>query len=276
MSHQPYSVLMSIYKKERPEWLRVALDSMLAQTVPPAEIVMVKDGSLTSDLEAVLEQYGARHPGLFKFVSYPENRGLGYALSLGVAACSNEIIARMDTDDYSRPDRIEKQLTAMQRSGLDMVGSQVIEFIDEPDKPIAVTNLPEDHQHIVSYSKRRNPFRHPPMIYKRSKVIAAGSYNGDYPFFEDWDIFNRMLAQGCIAANIHEPLVAMRVSKDFYARRGGITYLKYAWRFEKAQVDRGFFTPFDCVRSFVPRAVVCLMPNAFRGAIYSKLLRKKG
>ncbi len=209
-----YSVLMSIYKKENPTFLRQALDSMLVQTVPPAEIVMVKDGPLTAELESVLSEYNSQWPDLFKFVSYSENHGLGYALHKGVLSCSNEIVARMDTDDVARPDRMEKQLAAIE-SGLDMVGSDVVEFIDSPETPIASTNLPKGLDNILACSKRRNPFRHPPMTFKKTKVLEAGNYSSEYLYFEDWDLFNRMLASGCRADNLPEPLVAMRVAPIF-------------------------------------------------------------
>ncbi len=272
-AHQPYSVLMSLYAKERPEWLAESLDSMLGQTVPPAEIVMVKDGPLTPDLEAVLAKYDAANPGVFTFVGYPENHGLGYALHKGVEACGNEIIARMDTDDVARADRMEKQLAAIE-GGLDMVGSDVVEFVVSPDNPVARTALPKGKDAIVAYSKRRNPFRHPPMTFKRSKVLEAGNYRSEYLYFEDWDLFNRMLACGCAADNLGEPLVAMRVSEDFYARRGGPAYLGHIWRFKSEQLRCGWFSTVDFAASFFPHAVACLIPNGARSLIYKKLLRK--
>lgn len=269
-----YSVLMSVYRKERPEYLRVALDSMIGQTVKPSEIVMVKDGWLTEDLDEVLSEYDARYPELFRFVSYEENRGLGFALREGVLACSHEIIARMDTDDYSYPNRMEVQLRAIYDDGYDMVGSQVSEFVDDLNNPVAITNLPEDPEEIRSYSKRRNPFRHPPMTFRKNRVIEAGNYSPDFLYFEDWDLFNRMLDIGCRAHNIHETLVAMRVSSDFYSRRGGLPYLRYAWDFKRAQFQRGYFTVSDLILSFVPQAVVCLLPNSARGFVYLRLLRR--
>lgn len=272
----PYSVLMSLYAKERAEYLREALDSMLAQTVPPAEVVVVKDGPLTVELEDVLSEYDAANPGLFSFVFYPENRGLGYALARGIEACSNEVIARMDTDDHALPGRMERQLDLMAEQGLDMVGSNVTEFVEAWDRPVATTDLPITHDEIVAYSKRRNPFRHPPMTFRRSKVLAAGSYNADFLYFEDWDLFNRMLVSGCRAANVREALVAMRVSPDFYARRGGRAYLSHARRFKRAQLACGYFSVVDYFISFVPQAVVCLMPNALRGLVYTRILRKGG
>lgn len=269
-----YSVLMSIYNKEKPEYLKTALDSMISQTVPPDEIVVVKDGVLTEDLDSTLENYNRAYPGLFKLVAYNENRGLGYALSRGILACSHEIIARMDTDDYSFPNRMAIQLGLMAKGGYDMVGSQVIEFIESPNSPISLSKLPETDQEIHAYSKRRNPFRHPAMTFKRSSVLEAGNYSSDYLFFEDWDLFNRMLANGCTAINVHEPLVAMRVSEDFYARRGGPKYLGHAFKFKRQQVFNDYFSLADFILSFVPHAVVCLIPNRLRTLIYKKLLRK--
>lgn len=269
-----YSVLMSIYKQENPAYLIQALDSMLNQTVFPSEIVMVKDGPLTRDLENVLNRYDTKYPGLFKFVSYDVNHGLGYALRQGILACSNEIVARMDTDDIARPDRMEKQLAAID-GGLDMVGSDVIEFVTSPNDPVAATDLPKGIDAIRSYSKRRNPFRHPPMTFKKSKVIEAGNYSSEFLYFEDWDLFNRMLACGCQADNLSEPLVAMRVSEDFYARRGGLQYLKYAKLFKKAQVMRGYFSNLDYLCSYLPHVVLCLMPNFLRAYLYRVLLRNR-
>lgn len=221
MGFPEYSVLMSVYAKERPEWLRSAVESMLSQTVPPSEFLIVEDGPLTDGLYEEISRLETGSPGLFRVVSYPENRGLGYALREGMAACTKPVVARMDSDDLARPERMEVQLSLMEEQRLDMVGSQVIEFMESPDKPVAATDLPEGHDAIVTYSKRRNPFRHPPMIFRREKVLEAGSYSSEFLYFEDWDLFNRMLSIGCKAENVHEPLVAMRVSPDFYARRGG-------------------------------------------------------
>lgn len=272
---QPYSVLFSIYKKESPEYLRVALNSILAQTVFPNEIVIVKDGPLTSELEAVLSEYDTIYPGIFKFVSFSDNHGLGYALSKGIIECSNELIARMDTDDYAFPERIYRQLREFETDpDLDMLGSQVYEFIESPEKPVSISKLPLEGEEIIKYSKRRNPFRHSSMVYKKSKVLEAGNYSPDYLYFEDWDLFNRMLAYGGKGRNLNEPLIAMRISQDFFARRGGIVYLLYVWRFKTTQLKRGFFTPLDFLKSFIPHALVCLMPNSLRSIVYTKMLRE--
>lgn len=274
--YPPYSVLMSIYSKERSEWLRVALDSIINQTVAPDEIVIVRDGPLTIELDEILAEYDIANPGLFKICSYPVNRGLGFALSVGVPECSNELIARMDTDDCSFPRRMELQLAEFVNDPqLDMVGTQVYEFIESPEEPISISELPLEGRDLLRYSKRRNPFRHTPIVYKKSKVLSAGNYSSHFLYFEDWDLFNRMLACGCKGKNLPEPLVAVRVSSDFFSRRGGIAYLPHVWKFKFEQLKRGYFTFSDFLLSFIPHAVVCLMPNKLRSTVYTRALRKK-
>ena len=195
-------------------------------------------------------------------------------MAKGMSVCRNEIVMRMDSDDWARPDRAELQLSAMERDGLDMVGSQIVEFSESPDKPVAESDLPENDVEIQAYSKKRNPFRHPAMMFKKSKVLAAGNYSSDFMFFEDWDLFNRMLARGCKARNLHEQLVAMRVSSDFYGRRGGLAYLPYLWKFKVAQLKSGYFSFSQFLVTTIPHVVVCLVPNGLRSLIYTHLLRK--
>ncbi|NMM96412.1 glycosyltransferase group 2 family protein [Bifidobacterium sp. DSM 109960] len=272
--NKPYSVLMSVYAKESPEFLAESLRSMLVQTVPPEQIVLVEDGPLTSELNAVIDSFCEQNKGLFDIVTLPKNEGLGSALAQGIPVCRNEIIARMDSDDYAFPTRMEKELAEMSEYHLDMVGSQIVEFISDPEHPVAKSDLPIDQQSIVSYSKRRNPFRHPSMVLRKSRVVNAGNYSADYLYFEDWDLFNRMLASGCKAANINEPLVAMRVSPDFYARRGGPSYIPHIWKFKTEQLRRGYFTFFQFLGTTIPHILVCLVPNSVRSFIYTKFLRK--
>ena len=265
-SHAPYSVLMSVYQKEDPSHLLEALGSMVSQTVPPEEIVLVEDGRLSDPLYDAVDEFQSSHPGLLTVVSYEENRGLGHALASGLPKCRNEIVARMDSDDYAFPDRMEKQLGALLGEHLDMVGSQVTEFVTAPDEPIAESTLPCDSKDIEAYSKKRNPFRHPTMVFRKSRALQAGNYSGEYLYFEDWDLFNRMLAIGCKAWNIDHPLVAMRVSADFYGRRGGPAYLPHIWKFKTAQLKRGYFTFGEFVVSTVPHVAVCLVPNSVPSA----------
>lgn len=270
-----YSVLMSVYYKEKPEWLDYSIDSMLKQTIFPDEFVLVEDGPLTPELDSVVEKYVKKYPKLFNIVKIKKNGGLGPALKKGVEACSNEYIARMDSDDYSVPNRIEKQFEIFKKDPeLGLVGTNVSEFINNIDNVVCDVILPEKNNEIIKFSKKRNPFRHPSVMFKKSDVLKAGNYR-EYYLCEDYDMWVRMIRSGCKCYNIQEILVYMRISEDFYKRRGGIKYLKSINRFKKEQFKLGYFTRAEYLKSIIPHAVVCLMPNFMRDWIYRNLLRKK-
>ena len=270
-----YSILMAVYFKEKPEWLKYSIESMLNQTIFPTEFVIVKDGQLTDELDRVIEEFQKEYPRLFKIVELKQNGGLGPALKRGISECNNEFIARMDSDDYSLPNRIEKQFEIYDKNPeLGLVGSNVDEFTDDISNVTCHVILPEKHEEIYKFSKRRCPFRHPSLLYKKSEVLAAGNYRKFY-LCEDYDLYVRMLRNGCKCYNIQDVLVLMRIGKDFYKRRGGWEYMKTILKFKNEQLKNGYFTIGDYLKSTIPHIVVCLMPNAIRDYIYRNFLRKK-
>ena len=170
-----YSVLMSLYIKEDPAFLRQAVDSMLAQTVKPDEIVIVEDGLLTEELYAVLKAYTEAEPELFHIVKSEKNIGLGLALNLGLKECRNELVARMDTDDISKADRCEKQLAMFTEDPeLAIVGAYVDEFHDAPEQVVSTRAVPQTHEEIYQFAKKRSAFNHPAVMYRKSKVLEFG------------------------------------------------------------------------------------------------------
>ncbi len=272
-THTKYTVLMSVYFKENPNWLRTSIDSMLSQTVKPSEFVLVKDGEITPELENVVDHFVQDNPSLFHIIELEKNIGLGPALKIGIENCHNEYIARMDSDDYSVPTRIEQQLSIFAKHpNISLVGSNVYEFKDSPDHIVSKVILPENHEAITAFAKRRCPFRHPSLLYKKTAVLEAGNYR-EYYLCEDYDLYTRMIQNGTKCYNIQEPLTYMRIDENFYRRRGGITYLKSILRFKKEQMDTGFFSRIDFIKSVAPHIVVCLMPNALRDWTYRKILR---
>ncbi len=269
-----YSVLMSIYDKVDCGELKIAVDSMLNQTLPPAEFVIVKDGPLTEELERLLERYSEKYWGLFKFAVLKKNCGLGTAYAKGVKLCSCDYIAVMDSDDYSVPDRCRLEARYfIKHPETDIVGSSVYEFCKSTDNVIALRSMPRTHEQCVRFAKKRCPCAHPSTMLRKSALIKAGGYR-KCMFAEDYDLYVRMIMCGCIFYNLQIPLVYVRVSDDFYSRRSGVEYLKNIISCKKNFYDMGFYSLFDLIRGIAVHSVVCLVPDRLRTLIYMKLLRK--
>ncbi len=274
MTLEKYSVLMSLYKKEKPEYLRLAIDSVLNQTVTTDEIVIVKDGPLTDELEDVLQKYTTAHPTLFNIVPSEKNLGLGLALNLGLQHCKNELVARMDTDDIAKPDRCEKQLRIFESTpDLSLLGSSVDEFCSDPSQVVSRRVVPTENRAIYEYAKKRSAFNHPTVMYKKSKVLDVGGY-GDLRRNQDVDLFGRMLFSGCIAGNIEESLLWFRSNDDLAKRRK-------SWENSKSYIDTikkfwkmGYSSFGNYLMIAVAQTGMFLMPVKLQLWVYKKLLRK--
>lgn len=269
------SVLLSLYIKEKPEYVEECFQSLLRQTVPADEWVVVEDGPLTGELYAVLEKYEREHPGLIKRVPLEKNQGLGLALRAGVPECSNDLIARMDTDDICREDRFEKQLAEFEKDpSLDVVGSHEDEFEDTPDTIVAKRTVPLTDAEIKKYQKRRDGFNHVTVMFKKAAVLAAGNYQS-CPLMEDTYLWVRMMKNGIHCKNIDESLVFVRIGKDMYDRRGGWAYFKKYKAGFKMVYATGYISWFDYASVIVIQFIVALVPRGIRGWIFKKMLHRK-
>lgn len=270
-----FSVLLSVYKNEKPEYLQVALQSIVNQTLMPSEIVIVKDGPLTTELDDVLDYFHSAYPSLVKFLSFSKNRGLGPALHDGVLACSNEWIARMDTDDIAYPCRFEKQFAYLEEHpSVVLVGSWIAEFSKDSSHPDTITKLPYTYDDIIVYAKRRNPFRHMTIVYKKSAVIDSGNYR-EFLWFEDYDLWVRMIQKGYIVANIPEVLVNVRAGDEMFARRGGWRYWKQDMKFQKFLLHTNQINLLELLSNIVLRTAMRAVPNCLRVFLYNNCLRKR-
>ncbi len=266
-----YSVLMSVYHKEKPEFLREAMESIWQQTVSTDDFVLVCDGPLNDELDAVINEMRSRHPELH-VVRLEKNGGLGNALNAGIKECKNELVARMDSDDISRPDRCERQMKAFQNDpDLAIISGTVEEFIDTTDNIIGKRELPTTNENIRKFSRKRNPFNHPAVMFRKCVVIVFDGYSEKYHLFEDYYLWVRMLMNNAKAANIKEPVLYMRTPADLYMRRGGYKYAKDMIAFHKWMKSQGWTTTLDYASGAIPHAVICMLPNHLRGLIYKVL-----
>lgn len=269
-----FSVLMSLYIKEHPEYLQKSLESVLNQTVKPDQIVIVKDGPLTSELEETLNSFIQKEPDLYEIVPLETNHGLGLALREGITHCRNELVARMDTDDIAVPDRFELQLAEFEKDPeLDICGSHVLEFEGTTDNIVAQRRVPLGDAEIKKYQKRRDGFNHPTVMYKKAKVIEAGNYT-DCPLMEDTYLWVNMFLHGAKAKNIDKYLLYFRVGKDMFRRRGGWKYFKKYKQGRKMVYKTGYIGWWDYRYTLFVQFAVALMPNKLRGLIFKNILHR--
>jgi len=267
-----FSVLMSVYSKENPDWMQQSLDSVFNQTLPPTEVVLVEDGPLTPELYSVVEKNVKEHPNL-KVYPQEKNQGLGKALNIGFQHCSYELVARMDTDDICKPNRFEKEISLFEKHpDIDICSSFIDEFVDDIHHIRSQRLLPEKHEDIIKYAHRRCPVNHPTVVYKKSKVIAAGGYQS---FPEDYILWINMILTGCKFYNIQESLLWFRFSEDVYKRRGGWKYAKDDIRAQWNFYKMGFTTLWEFITNSIIRGTVRIVPNSLRAFTYKHLLRKK-
>lgn len=224
-----YSVLMSVYNKENPNFLRISIESIIAQTTPTNDFVIVCDGQLSNELNLVLEEFKTKYPEIINVTGYEENQGLGYALDFGLKKCKNEIILRADSDDFSKPNRAEIQLKRFIEDGVDISSCDIDLFDDDPYKPIGSRRLPLTEKEIRKFARTRSPFNHPSIIFKKSKVIEAGGYQ-TLLFKEDYYLWIRMLQKDVKCNNLSEHLVSMRINNNtFFKRRNKVVYKSSKW-----------------------------------------------
>ncbi len=271
---ESYSVLMSVYYKEKPRFLKESIDSMLEQTVLTNDFVLVCDGPLTPELDAVIAEYEQNYPNLFQMIRLEQNMGLGRALNIGMEYCTNDLIARMDSDDIALPDRCEKQLNFFAaHPELDIASGSVAEFSTTPDEIQSVRALPQTQEEIKHFIGKRNPINHPCVMYRKKSVLSAGGYQ-HFPLFEDYYLWARMFLNGAVFYNLPDTLVYMRAGSGMYQRRAGFQYLKTMWKFRWFLRNNHIASWKDFLVSAVGQSVVCMIPNKLREKIYQKLLRK--
>lgn len=268
------SVLMSVYFKEKAEYVEQCFESLLKQTIPAKEWVVVEDGPLNEDLYKILDEYEKKYPGLIKRVPLEQNQGLGLALREGIQHCTYEIVARMDTDDICVPERFEKQIKEfLKDEELDICGSNIIEFEGDVTNELSRRNVPLTNEEIKEYQRRRSAFNHMTVMYKKSSVIKAGNYE-HAPLMEDDMLWTRMILSGAKGMNIDEYLVYARTGLAMIERRGGFSYYKKYKASRKKVYQLGLATYSDYIYTLAVQFVVALMPKSVRKFVFIKMLRK--
>lgn len=268
-----YSVLMSVYDGEKAEFLKESIDSMLMQTYPADDFVLVCDGGLTKELDELVDSY-ERENDNFTVLRLDEKTGTGGCANAGLELCRNEYIVKMDSDDIAVPERCELSLYAMAKHPeIDILGAYIEEFDSVTGEFIAVKKTPLGRREIMKYAKRRNPFNNQTLVYKKSAAQKIGGYS-DIKRCEDYDFVVRMLANGAVGINLKKVLVKYRVTEGNYDRRRNWantkSFIAVRWRIHKS----GFSSLWDFLVPTAVQLLLFVLPVKMTGVIYKKLLRK--
>lgn len=271
---ESYSVLMSVYSGEEPEHLKQSIGSMKAQTLPFARLILVCDGPLGKELEDVIAAEAGELRERFFCLRLPERKGLGNALRAGLLHCETPFVARMDSDDLSRPDRCEQEMARL-LEGYDLVGGYISEFALAPGDRDSCRKVPLSEDEIRGWLPRRNPFNHVTVMFRRESVLRAGGYQ---PFegFEDYCLWVRLLGKGhsCKACNLPKVMVDVRTGSGFAARRGSFSYAGRALAFQRYLRREGIIGVPDLIRNCLMRVTLALLPARTRNRIYARFLRE--
>lgn len=266
------SVLMSIYNRDNPAWLKEALDSIFNQTLRPTEVVIVQDGPINAQLENVLNTYDQT---LIKTIKLSTNVGQEVALKTGLEQCSCEYVARMDSDDICPLDRFEIQLEEFKKDpSISVLSGYIKEFAITIDDLKLIRTVPLTHEEIYSYAKWRSPVNHAAVMFRKSAVLAVGNY-GNFLWNEDYHLWVRLLTNGYKFKNIPKVLLYARGGKSMYTRRGGFQYLKQDLKLYSKFYQLGFLTFDEMLINLIIRLPVRIAPNFLREIFYVKFLRKK-
>ncbi|HXH99791.1 MAG TPA: glycosyltransferase [Sphingobacteriaceae bacterium] len=269
-----YSVLITTYRRDNTDHLKQALQSVLNQTAPPDEIILVKDGPLNPELEAVIADISLIAGDTMKVLALPENLGHSPALNKGLLQAKYELVARMDADDICKPDRFSKQVAFFEDNPeYAMVGGQVEEFITVPGDTGLFRYLPLTHDELVEYAKKRCPFNHPSVMYKKSVIQSVGLYEDFKSTTEDYFLWAKVIHAGYKVANLPDVLLNYRMGEGFMERRTGFAYATGEFRLLTKMKNIGFISSWRYVKSLANRMPLRLMPSFVSRFVYKYFLR---
>lgn len=268
-----FSLLMCVYGGDNPAWFGTAIDSILNQSYKPDEVVLVVDGPVQDELNAVISCCEAYEN--FVVIRLEQNQGHGEARRIGLRHCTNELVALMDSDDISAPDRFEKQLAMFKDNPeLAVAGGQITEFVEHPDNLVGARIVSLTDAEIRLDMKKRCPMNQVTVMFRKSAVERVGGYI-DWFCEEDYYLWLRMHQDGAVFANLPDYLVNVRVGKEMYQRRGGIRYFLSEAKLQKYMLNQNIIGFVTYGINVCKRLIVqVLLPNHLRSWVFKKFARK--
>lgn len=265
---ETFSVLLSVYFKEKPEYLKAALISVWDyQVLKPSEFIIVKDGFLTKALDEVITEFSKRAP--VKIVQLEKNSGLGIALAKGLVECKYDLVARMDSDDIALSNRFEQQIGFMsQNPSIHLLSSYISEFNFEPEQTVSTRKVPISNKEILRFSKSRNPMNHMAVVFRKNSVLKVGNYV-PFPGYEDYYLWVRMLNAGFEGHNLNQVFIQARIGNNMLARRQGLSFFVQEIKLQKEFLKIKHIGFLTFVKNTFFRAFPRLLPVFCLKVVYS-------
>lgn len=263
-----FTVLVSVYFRDDPFLLDQALSSIFENSLPPNQVILICDGPLTSELNAIIDKYNIRENILVKRLQ--ENKGLAAALNVGLDLVETEYVVRADADDFNFPYRFSLLINELDQ-GCDLVGSSILEATREGTE-LAIKMCPLDKDEIMRYSRRRNPFNHMTVGFRLDTIIALGGYP-EIPYREDYALWANVLANGGRVKNLKEVTVRATTGGNFYIRRSGLKHIYYEYLLQRYFVLIGFKGFGPAIFHWLARSLLFSLPGPVLGRVYKTFLR---
>ena len=266
------SVLMVVCKTDNYVHLDCAIKSIYElQNYKPTEVVIVKNGIINIDAELVLDEWEKKFPNIFKIVFLSGNSMFATALNFGINSCTNDLIARMDPDDISLPNRPLKQYKYLKKNkDITICGSFVSLHSNDMKIHLGNRHVPISHNEIVNFAKFRCPMNHPTVMIRKSVF----DHNIEYPKFtkaQDYALWVKLISLDYKFSNLPEVLVKMRMADEEFGKRGfeqlcsEILVLNYHRKL-------GFLRPHEFLRNTLTRLVTRTLPNSLKKFTYKHFI----
>lgn len=266
-----FTVVMSVYKNDKPEYLRLAIDSLINQTIKPNEIIIITDGPITAQLERELNTYS--HYENIRFIKLYKNVGLASSRKEAIKNANFDIIAVMDSDDICELDRFERQINLIEANSEMVVSGWIEEFNNSPKDVGKVRKTPTSYRKIISYGKWRNPINHVTLMFTREAYDHVGGYSS-IRHSEDWDLISRMLVKGIKVVGIPHVLVNVRAGDEMIERRRNIDQFKGELGLFIKMYKIGYLNFFQLISNMAIRIFLRVLPKFITKLTYKNLLRK--
>lgn len=265
---------MSVYKNDNADDFITAVNSIYNQTVRPDEIVLVVDGPIGNSLKEAIGLL-QKEISIMNVIWLAQNKGHAIARQTGLEAAKYNLIAIMDADDISLPNRFQMQLDVFRKhDDVAIVGGLINEFINEIDNCVGTRWVPEKDEEIKSYLRNRCPMNLMTVMMKKEPVQKVGGYI-DWYCEEDYFLWIRLTLAGYKFYNIQKNLVNVRVGEAMYHRRGGKKYFLSEAKLQKYMYEHKLITyPKYIYNVLIRFAVQVVMPNKVRGWVFRKFARK--